>query len=186
MPKGIYKRKPHTNETKEKISKANKGKKFHLGKRHSEETKRKISMAEKGKIVSEESKKLISKNHAKFWLDKKFSEKHKRKLSKAHSNEIGINNGNWRGGISKDLSHYRRKRRNLKFNAGGSHTLGEWETLKIQYNFICPACKRSEPEIKLTEDHITPISKGGSDNIENIQPLCRSCNAKKHTKIIKF
>ena len=69
---------------------------------------------------------------------------------------------------------------------GAYHTFGEWELLKKQYNYTCPSCKQTEPKIMLTEDHIIPLSKGGSDVIENIQPLCRSCNSKKSAKTIKF
>lgn len=75
--------------------------------------------------------------------------------------------------------HERRKR-----IAEGFHTFGEWENLKIQYGFTCPKCLRKEPEIKLTQDHIIPVSKGGSDFIENIQPLCGYCNSVKHNKLI--
>jgi 5-methylcytosine-specific restriction endonuclease McrA len=121
-----------------------------------------------------------------------FSLEHRRKLAEAQRNRpvldstrekqrarVGEKSGAWKGGISKDHKHYHRIYRNRKLNAEGSHTNKEWENLKAQYNWTCPCCGRKEPEIKLAGDHIIPLSKGGSDNIENIQPLCKSCNSKK-------
>ena len=86
----------------------------------------------------------------------------------------------------KRIIFLNRRRRTRTINAEGSHTFGEWELLKKQYGYTCLACKRKEPEIKLTKDHIIPISRGGSDYVENLQPLCGSCNSKKHTRIIKY
>jgi len=63
---------------------------------------------------------------------------------------------------------------------GGKFTFQEWEQMKKDYNFTCPICKRKEPEIKLVRDHIFPIVKGGRHCKENIQPLCISCNCRKH------
>lgn len=120
---------------------------------------------------------------------RKLSEEHKRKMGE---NYRGEKHPNWKGGITlgeNRKEYYRKKtleRIARKACAEGSHTLGEWQTLKAQYNWTCPCCNRKEPEIKLTEDHIIPLIKGGSDNIENIQPLCLSCNGRKSTKIIKF
>lgn len=69
---------------------------------------------------------------------------------------------------------------------GGSFTAGEWELLKEQYGYRCPACGKREPEIKLTIDHVIPIAKGGVNTISNIQPLCGNCNSKKNTQIMSF
>lgn len=78
------------------------------------------------------------------------------------------------------------RRRVRKLNAPGSHTIAEWEALKLYYNYTCLCCGRREPEIKLTRDHIIPLVKHGSDYIDNIQPLCRSCNSSKNVKIIDY
>lgn len=53
MPIGIYKHKPHSKETKDKIRKA------HLGKPLSEKHKRKISDSNMGKTISDETKRKI-------------------------------------------------------------------------------------------------------------------------------
>lgn len=61
----------------------------------------------------------------------------------------------------------------------GMHTLAEWRALKARYDHRCLCCGKSEPEIVLTEDHVIPVSKGGSNDISNIQPLCLACNCSK-------
>ena len=77
-------------------------------------------------------------------------------------------------------------RRSRKNKAGGSFTALQWDELKLFHNFTCLCCKRTESDISLTADHVIPVSKGGTSNIVNIQPLCQSCNSKKYTSIIDY
>lgn len=67
-------------------------------------------------------------------------------------------------------------------NFSRAFTLIEWQALKESYHYKCPFCLRVEPEIKLTIDHIVPLSKGGKHAGDNIQPLCHSCNSAKKDK----
>jgi len=155
------------------------------------------------KTISEETRKKLRefrlKNPVRYWLGKKrplFSKETKQKMSET-SLKNGLQPPHGKGkkcpryidGRCKNkeyISWLKNKRNRKKREAEGFHTFGEWELLKKQYGFMCPCCGRKEPKIKLTEDHIIPLSKGGSDYIENIQPLCQSCNSKKNTKIIKY
>ncbi len=78
------------------------------------------------------------------------------------------------------------KRKARLHENGGLHSFEEWLELKVKYNLTCPACLQKEPDVLLTRDHVIPLSRGGNDDIENIQPLCRPCNTKKFTKTIKY
>ncbi|MGE4283733.1 MAG: HNH endonuclease [Clostridia bacterium] len=47
---------------------------------------------------------------------------------------------------------------------------------------ICVVCAA---EKDLTIDHIIPLSRGGTNEITNLQVLCRKCNSKKHDKTME-
>lgn len=107
----------------------------------------------------------------------------------SESIRVGDKIHNWKGGISKEVDyklHQNLIRRARRFNAEGEHSFQDWLELKIKYGYMCLCCKKSEPEVKLSEDHIIPLSKGGSNYISNIQPLCGSCNSIKYNKIIDY
>ena len=80
------------------------------------------------------------------------------------------------------ITEYTQNRRARKEQATGSFTMKEWQHLKAQYNHTCLCCGAKEPDIKLTADHVVPLKNGGNNYISNIQPLCKLCNCKKHTK----
>jgi|SRR3982751_3452862 len=49
-----------------------------------------------------------------------------------------------------------------------------------KYKRECTICGSTE---KLEIDHIHPYSKGGTNDISNLQVLCKSCNIKKSNKV---
>ncbi|HMV38581.1 MAG TPA: HNH endonuclease [Plasticicumulans sp.] len=79
----------------------------------------------------------------------------------------------------QDRKTYHHKRRAWKLGSETSFTRAEWDALCERYDHRCLCCGEQKP---LTPDHVIPLSRGGSNGIENIQPLCRSCNSRKGTK----
>jgi 5-methylcytosine-specific restriction endonuclease McrA len=58
----------------------------------------------------------------------------------------------------------------------GKIRVSEWIELCEQHNNCCAFCGQ---EVSLTIDHIVPLSKGGANTIDNLQPLCWPCNSRK-------
>jgi len=171
MSRGV-KRYRHSQETKDKISKAN-----------SNQVKFNCDMC--GKLSSDRPSHYKRKKRHFCSMDC-YSAFRKTKLPKEEQHS-------WRGGVTpyeshrkyvknnpERIAHLKARRYAREKGAKGSHTLGEWQNLCIKNNNKCVCCGE---EKKLTKDHIIPLSKGGSDYIANIQPMCRNCNSKKHNHI---
>jgi 5-methylcytosine-specific restriction endonuclease McrA len=132
------------------------------------------------KAVNKEIIKRSSKRYYETHKDQKhaYYEANREKISKA--------NKLWKKNNPEKVRVIRwneRKRRSaLIHKAPGKFSLRQWRELLNIYDHTCPKCFRKEPEIKLTIDHKIPLSRSGTNYIDNIQPLCMDCNRSKHAK----
>jgi 5-methylcytosine-specific restriction endonuclease McrA len=107
-----------------------------------------------------------------------------RRWYKSHVKEKLQTLRGWKEKNPDKVREQQMNRRMRKLGVGGTVTAQEWKELKEKYKNTCLRCHRSD--VKLTMDHVIPISLGGTNTIGNIQPLCKSCNCKKHAKIIDY
>lgn len=79
------------------------------------------------------------------------------------------------------LIHYRAR----LAKAEGNWTHQEFQELCKSTDYHCWYCHKKFD--KLTVDHMTPIARGGSNDITNIAPACLSCNtSKRDTTPLEF
>ncbi len=78
----------------------------------------------------------------------------------------------------------RRKRRAAKNASNGHFTAEEFNALCSVYGYACLCCGVTGR--RLEADHLVPLTQGGSDDINNIQPLCGVCNRRKFTAVIDY
>lgn len=80
---------------------------------------------------------------------------------------------------TKRLGAKRRKAR--KKGALGSYTVAEWRALLASVEGRCVYCDAEAT----TADHVVPLSRGGTDYIDNIVPACAPCNISKGAKLLE-
>lgn len=83
-------------------------------------------------------------------------------------------------GDARERSLARNERMKLAKSVA-THTDLEWSDLVEKCGRRCVRCGADG---SLAKDHIVPVFMGGSDGIENVQPLCTSCNSSKRDETI--
>jgi 5-methylcytosine-specific restriction endonuclease McrA len=74
----------------------------------------------------------------------------------------------------KELKYIRRNK------SAGKFDFKAWKEKLEVLNYKCQMCGTYE---RITIDHIIPLTKGGTNHIDNLQPLCHSCNSSKGNKL---
>lgn len=125
--------------------------------------------------VKEKSKRYyITNKRKKLSKSKEYRENNKEKLS-SYNSEYCKNN--------RDLCSMKSSRRRaIKAGNGGSHTVDQRKNKFQELGNICYYCGIPG---KMTVDHLTPISRGGTDDIGNIVPACLRCNCSKRDRTAK-
>lgn len=122
--------------------------------------------------------------------DKADYEKHKEEriarntiYRRANADRINQLSKRWIAANKQRSLDIRRAYRGRRKGNDGSYTSDEWQALCDRFGRKCVKCGSDG---RLEADHVVPVSKGGSNDISNIQPLCRSCNARKWAKEIDY
>ena len=114
-----------------------------------------------------------------FANNKEYRKKYKAEYREQHAAQIKA----YRRANKERQIVYKANRKTRLTNAGGKFTVKQWRELCALYGSRCLCCSRKKP---LTVDHVIPVSKGGTSDIDNIQPLCGPCNSTKHDNVVDY
>ena len=89
-------------------------------------------------------------------------------------------NASDKGKIAR-VAYNNRRRANILSAEANDFTKFDWMELLVQYDYSCVYCGKGG---KLTQDHKTPLIRGGNHTKANIVPACGSCNSRKGRKTI--
>lgn len=122
--------------------------------------------------------------------NRKYAETHReqvnayaREYKRAHRKQITASFRRWMKTPAGQAyrNNQRARRRSVENQATGKLTAQEWRDILAHYNYKCAYCGHDG---RLEIDHIIPITKHGTNTIENIAPACRKCNASKGNRAV--
>lgn len=131
--------------------------------------------------IAEYKKAWAETNAARMAAHKREHYERNREEIIARSEEWGKNNAEK---VRQFKANNRRMRRAAKHASPGNFTAKEFEDLCERYANRCLCC--GIEDVLLEADHVVPLTRGGSDDISNIQPLCGYCNRSKSAKTVDY
>ena len=159
-------------------------------------------MATKGKPFSTTHKESLSRAWARMWKSRCTALKRgwegrrlvygpivsmtRREIShrygQRHKDRLRYKLWQWRKANPHKLAMQNKRNKARRRGAIGRFTTAEWNLVIAIFRGKCAYCWLVKD--KLEPDHVFPVSKGGSNFIENIVPACRSCNSRKGDRVI--
>lgn len=110
---------------------------------------------------------------------------------KKHPEQTKVNNRLWRATHREQQKTHNRNHHARKHGAKGTHNAIDALAQYRRQRGKCYYCNhkmkpygwKESCALQPTEDHVIPLSRGGSNGPENLVIACRECNERKHTKM---
>src|SRR5574341_204403 len=152
---------------------------YHKNKNRISEKRKELSKAYRKKHPEK-----IKEYNKSYWESNKDIQKEKIKTwRESHKVEIKVYQKEYYEKNPHKRAEYERTRRAKKAGCWGNVPSGLWKDILNFYGNICLCCGTDRD---LTQDHVTPLSKGGKHDASNLQPLCGHCNYVKNNKTADY
>lgn len=123
------------------------------------------------------------------WKRREYQKNREKQIDKAREWRLknperarAYHNAYWRARpIQNRLKVHRR--RLIVLDAGAEISAELWRAMCDWFGNTCLCCGASAP---LTMDHVIPVTRGGTNEARNLQPLCRSCNSSKGDRTVDY
>lgn len=143
--------------------------------------KHEFSKEKARKFYERHSDTIKSKNKEKYWADPEESRLKARTRYNKTPDIFHMYSKKWKKENPAQSIIDKNKRRAKKLSNGGTFTKEDIQNIYEWQKGQCYWCKKVVGK-NYHIDHIWPISKGGSNNPENLCISCPSCNHRKHNK----
>ena len=95
-----------------------------------------------------------------------------------HLAKVKETNRLWRVAHPQSILTYGHSARARRRACPGKHSTAQWLATRASYHDLCVYCLAPATQ----RDHVEALMPGGTNDIENIVPACKSCNSSKNAK----